>query len=100
MSTFKIYKSYSFRDKDPIIDRMRTVIADEGLSHTELHMLSDVSTATMYNWFNGKTRRPTHACVAAILGAMGYDMHLVKRKGSAKVVQMSLEKEARKLARG
>lgn len=98
MSIFKRYRSYSFVDKDPVIDRLRTIINDEEVTIGEVHVLSDVSTTTMYNWFDGKTRRPSHACVAAVAGALGYDFSLVKRKGSAKVIRLALEREARRVA--
>lgn len=76
--TLNIYKSYSFRDKDPVIDEMRTIIADEGVSYGDIHDLSGVSATTMYGWFNGATRRPQYATVKAVVRALGYDYRLVK----------------------
>jgi hypothetical protein len=99
VSGFKLYKSYQFKDKDPVIDRLRTIIADEDVSYTDVHVLSDVAISTMYNWFDGKTRRPSHATVAAVAGALGYDFDLVKRKGSAKIVRLNLDREARRIAK-
>lgn len=69
-SAYKVYDTYSFVDKDPIIDFMRKP-ADE-YSYAELSRVSGVSATTIYNWFEGQTRRPSYATVIAVLRAMGY----------------------------
>jgi transcriptional regulator with XRE-family HTH domain len=78
-----LYKSYSFVDKDPVIDIMRTIVADEGETYAEIHLRSGVSTSTMYNWFEGETKRPQYATIMAIARSLGYDMQLKKMKGAA-----------------
>jgi hypothetical protein len=88
MATLKVYKSYSFRDKDPIIDRLRTLISDEGKGHGEIAHESGVSPSTLHNWFSGPTRRPTYACVAATAATMGYTVTLTKRGAGANVVKL------------
>jgi hypothetical protein len=75
-----LYRSYVFKDKDPAIDKIRTVIADEGVNETQLHILSGVSTTTFANWFRGDTKRPQHATLAAAASALGYDWTLQKKK--------------------
>jgi transcriptional regulator with XRE-family HTH domain len=75
MKGLKLYKSYSFRDKDPIIDAMRTAIADTGDSLAKVSERSGVSAGTMGNWFNGRTRRPQFATVAAF--CVSQDKHAV-----------------------
>lgn len=85
--SFKLYKSYSFKDKDPIIDKLRTIVQDSGESYQDIHEASDVAVSTLYGWFDGATRRPTHATVAAVAGALGYEMQFVKRSG-AKVIRL------------
>lgn len=65
------YKSYMFREKDPIIDKARTIVQDSGLTRKEIHEKSGVSVGTMSNWFNGATRRPQFCTVAAVVGACG-----------------------------
>ena len=82
---FKPYKSYNFKEKDPIIDQLRTIIQDEGASYKQLSVASGVSTSCLYGWFNGATRRPQHAPVMAIVRALGYDYRLVK---DTKVVKL------------
>jgi hypothetical protein len=88
-TVLKPYKSYNFRDKDPVIDRLRTIVADEGASYLQIHEASGVSLSTMYNWFSGPTRRPTHAAVAAVAGALGYDFTLVRHGKASNVVRLA-----------
>lgn len=82
------YKSYSFVDKDPIIDRIRTIVADEGESYADIHEMSGVSTSTLYAWFDGDTKRPQYATVMAVARSLGYDMTLTKIKKGATVVPL------------
>ena len=86
MTAFKPYKSYNFRDKDPVIDELRTVVQDSGASYTQINEESGVSTSCLYQWFHGATRRPSHAAVAAVASALGYEFTLAKRKG-AKIIR-------------
>ena len=69
----RLYRSYVFKDKDPAIDRLRTIVQDEGLTEAQLHVLSGVSTTTFANWFRGETKRPTNACIDATYGALGWE---------------------------
>lgn len=70
--------TYRFQagEKDPIIDQVHTLFQDIGASVSEIHEISGVSTSTLYNWFDGPTRRPQHATVAAVLAALGYEFKL------------------------
>ena len=65
------YKAYSFVSKDPIIDVLRTIKADAGMKNIEIHEAGGPAIGTLNNWFNGKTRRPQFATVAAAAVAMG-----------------------------
>lgn len=76
----RLYRSYNYVDKDPAIDKLRTVIKDEKVSEKNLSILSGVSRATIDNWFNGKTRRPQHTTLAAAAAALGYDWELSHTK--------------------
>jgi transcriptional regulator with XRE-family HTH domain len=76
----KFYKSYSFVDKDPAIDIVRTAIKDSGLTYYEVAELSGVSTGTLVGWFHGATRRPQHATIMAVMQGMGYEQHWSLRK--------------------
>jgi hypothetical protein len=53
---------------------------DEGVNNTQMHVLSNVSIATLSNWFTGPTRRPSHAALAAAFAAIGYDYVPQKRR--------------------
>lgn len=86
---FEGYKSYLFVDgKDPIIDKMRTIIQDEGEKYSHVSERSGLAKSTIYNWFHGETKRPQFASVMAFCRGVGYDVSLVKidKKASAKIV--------------
>ena len=72
------YRTYSFKDKDPAIDALRTIVADEGVSYTDIYASSGVTTRTLWGWFHGATRRPQHATIMAVAIALGYNYKLVK----------------------
>jgi len=88
--SFKPYKSYNFKDKDPIIDRVRTAaqvrcVRETDHSQIDYKFLSNesgVSYSTIYKMFEGETRFPRHATVAAILGAMGLSFAVVPHKSN------------------
>jgi hypothetical protein len=73
-----LYKSYVFKDKDPAIDELRTVVEDHYGHRMTGHDLTDItndggpSTSCMRAWFFGETRRPTNATLEAAGRAMGY----------------------------
>lgn len=77
-SALHLYRSYNFVDKDPVIDRIRTIVEDEGLSYGEIHIISGVSATTLTNWFDGETRRPQYATIAAVTHSLGYKQEFVK----------------------
>jgi len=85
----RTYRTYSYIDKNPVIDKVRTLIQDEGLMKKLpiVHEISGVSTSTLDNWFNGKTRSPQHATIAAVITSLGYQEQFVKTK------DVDLEKE-------
>jgi DNA-binding phage protein len=68
--TLRVYKSYNFIDKDPIIDYVRTKVFANG-GPGKIARASGVTSTTLYNWFNKKTKRPQFATVAAVLIACG-----------------------------
>lgn len=70
----KPYKSYVFRNKDPIIDKIRTVVQDSNMKHKAVSDESGVSVACMHGWFHGKTRRPQFATVNAVARACGKEL--------------------------
>jgi transcriptional regulator with XRE-family HTH domain len=74
----KLYKSYNFVDKDPIIDEVRTVMQDSGITYAEIEARSGVKGETLRRWFEGKTKRPLASTVRAVLRAMGADLTVTK----------------------
>jgi transcriptional regulator with XRE-family HTH domain len=75
-----LYRSYVFKDKDPVIDKIRTMVQDEGIKETNLAIISGVSKSTLTNWFEGETKKPQYATIAAVTMAMGYVTDFVKEK--------------------
>ena len=80
MGIMRMYKSYSFVDKDPVLDTIRTAIQDLGLTYREVSELSDVSETTLVGWFHGKTRRPQHATIMAVMRGIGYEHRWVRTR--------------------
>lgn len=80
----QVYRSYRFIDKDPVIDRVRTAVQESGLSYQDIHNSEGISTTTLYNWFNGPTRRPQFCTVMAALRACGVDLKEVPYKNGRK----------------
>lgn len=72
----KLYKSYMFRDKDPVIDAVRTVVEDSKKNWKTISTDSGVSRTTIRNWFLGSTKRPQFATVAAVVSACGQSIRI------------------------
>ena len=83
--SFLKYTTYSFVDKDPVIDVLRTMQRDSGMSNSEIAEKSKVSATTIGNWFGGKTKRPQFATVAATAVAMGYITVPLTSEGRSKL---------------
>ena len=67
----KPYGTYVFRTQDPVVDELRTLKSDSGLSDVKIAGLARMSATTLGNWWAGKTRRPQNASVEAAGRAMG-----------------------------
>lgn len=70
-------KSYMFKDKDPVIDQLRTLAQNEygKLDYRILRKISDgggASVSCMAGWFFGDTRKPTNQTAEATGRTMGY----------------------------
>lgn len=74
----KMYKSYSFRTKDPVIDELRTIIEKETGERIKRRHLKKIeedggpTTSAMSQWFFGKTMRPSSAAMEAAGRSVGY----------------------------
>lgn len=76
----RLYRSYVFQDKDPVIDRVKTIVQDEGLSYAEVQIISGVRASTLTGWFTGPVRKPQYATVAAVTAALGYEQKFVRAR--------------------
>ena len=74
----KLYKSYLFRTKDPVIDELRTLIQDANKARIKHSTLLKIerdggpSASAMRGWFFGKVRRPQTSAVEAAGRAVGF----------------------------
>jgi hypothetical protein len=76
-----IYKSYNFVDKDPAIDVVRTMVQLSNKTYRHINDAGGPVPATLYNWFDGKTRRPQFCTLIAAARAVGGDIRFVNRQG-------------------
>lgn len=74
--TMWLRRSYNFIDKDPEIDKFRTIYQKEHIKENDLAVLAGLSASTVKNMFGGETKRPQHATFAKMAGAMGYEYGL------------------------
>ena len=82
------YTTYRFKDKDPMIDKLRTVCQDafpqvmdkRKIRYQAIADECGISVSTLYNWFEGETRRPQFASLCAVARACGYDLTLTRMK--------------------
>jgi hypothetical protein len=76
----RIYRTYNMIDKDPAIDKVRTIVQDEGLFKNlgAVADISSVSASTLNAWFHGDTMRPQNATIQAVLSSLGYKTEYVK----------------------
>ena len=79
------YKSYNFVNKDPIIDEVRTVFQDAGVTKQWVEDNSGVTSTTLHAWFDGKTRKPQAATINAVLRALGHKLGVVPLEAADKV---------------
>jgi hypothetical protein len=82
----KLYKSYNWRTKDPIIDAIFTGLDDAGMTINALAEGSNVAKGTIRNWRNGKVRTPKFMTSAAAIRAMGADGIMFDADGKPRIV--------------
>lgn len=85
------YRGYNYINKNPVIDKVKTILQDEGLyskkQRSTLHKLTGVAVGTFDGWFEGDTRNPQHGTIMATLGGIGYEEQFVKSR------KLDIEKE-------
>lgn len=71
----RMIRTYLFKDKDPVVDQLRTALQDAGLFSKpmlkKLAIIANQSYTTYEALFFGETRRPQNATVEGLLGAAG-----------------------------
>ena len=83
-------KAYLFKQKDPVIDQLRTMAEDEfghRVTRKDLQMIEDhggPKLGTLANWFFGEVKRPQSATVEGCGRALGYQRKWVKVNGKGK----------------
>lgn len=75
--TLGVYKAYNFRNKDPVIDQLRTMARDvygklDAKAMRQIHEAGGPTISCMNAWFNGKTLRPQNPSTEAAGRAMGF----------------------------
>ena len=93
------YKSYNFvNDKDPVIDEMRTLLQDAGMSYSDVEEAGGPKRGTLYNWFHKNVRRPQHGSIkATVLTVPGCDYGIKYPRGGVK--KRAVKKNRDKLPR-
>jgi len=76
-----IYKSYSFVDKDPVIDMVRTAVEDSSLTYRDIKDKGGPSPTCLSRWFDGNTRRPQFCTIMSAYRAVGGDVILKSPSG-------------------
>jgi transcriptional regulator with XRE-family HTH domain len=70
------YKSYNFVNKDPMIDFIRTVVSESGLTYNKICENSGVNHNTLRAWLYGTTKKPQAATMNAVLRACNYKLNI------------------------
>lgn len=78
--SMRLYSSYMFRDKDPAIDEIRTVMQrhyrKNNLDKEDYNDVAEQGGPTagcIKAWFEGKTKRPQNATLEAAGRALGFE---------------------------
>lgn len=70
-----LYATYLFKEKDPTIDELRTILQNLGMLNKagfeKIQADCGVKIATLNAWFFGATRRPQSATLEAVGRAVG-----------------------------
>lgn len=67
----RLYKSYSFVDKDPILDAIKTAKSEAQMTNDQIKEASNVTVSTLRAWDFGATKRPQFTTASAVIRALG-----------------------------
>lgn len=65
------YRSYMFRDHDPVLDALDTLFTQADVGPKKLEELSGIRQETFRRWKRRQTKRPQYTTVAASVRAAG-----------------------------
>lgn len=65
------WKSYLFREKDPIMDAVATARSDANMSYVEIEKAGGPKAATLRNWEHGTVQRPQFGSISAAIISVG-----------------------------
>lgn len=68
----KAKKTYRFQDKSPVVDHLRNIMQQSGMTPAAIAAEARLSPSTLYNLDYGKTREPRYTTVEKIHRACGY----------------------------
>lgn len=90
--------SYNNVEKDPEIDKYRTIYQKIHIKEDDLAALAGLSTSTVKNMFGGKTMRPQHLTYAKLAAAMHHEYVLtpISNGKTDWVTEIAQAKEERK----
>jgi hypothetical protein len=69
-------RAYNFIDKNPEIDRFRTVYQREHIKENDLAAMAGLAVTTVKNMFGGVTKDPRHSTFAKIAGGDALQIHI------------------------
>lgn len=72
-------RSYNIIERNPEIDRFRTLWQRQHIKENDLAVLAGLSNSTVHNMFGGETRDPRHSTFAKMAGAMNHEYGLVPK---------------------
>jgi hypothetical protein len=81
------YTAYNFKDKDPVIDELRTLFQNMNHGRLDGSFLAEVernggpTSSCMRAWFFGETKKPQNPTIEAAGRAMGYRRKWVRWSG-------------------
>jgi hypothetical protein len=79
----RVLRGYEFVEKNPVIDKLRTLAQKRGLFNKLgiIEELSSVKRATLKGWWHGETKRPQHHTAMAVVHALGFREEFVEEDG-------------------
>lgn len=89
MAYVRVLRTYRYVDKNPVIDKMRTIVQDEGLMK-RLKIAADLAglaKSTLDGWFHGDIRDPRHSSIMGLVTSLGYEQEFTKAR------KLNVEKE-------